>query len=93
MARGAKAKETIGNIIIEALGDKFVQVQDKKIYANADDGGEMVQIAITLTATKNPVNAEPAKTTDSGEDYSPTELSPADRAKVEELKRMLGVID
>lgn len=52
MARGANAKIQVENIIKEAFGANFAGVADKKLYVWADDGGEKVQIAITLTCPK-----------------------------------------
>lgn len=52
MARGANAKIQVESIIKEAFGTNFAGVADKKIYVWADDGGEKVQIAITLTCPK-----------------------------------------
>jgi hypothetical protein len=52
MARGATAKVNVENKIKEAFGASFAGVADKKLYVWADDGGEKVQIAITLTCPK-----------------------------------------
>ena len=53
--RGTLAKENVTKKIKEAFGDAFIGEIDKKIYVTADDGGEKVQIALTLTCPKNPV--------------------------------------
>ena len=52
MARGATAKVSVENVIKEAFGANFAGIADKKLYVWADDGGEKVQIAITLTCPK-----------------------------------------
>ena len=57
MARGNLAKEEATKIIKEAFGDKFIAEADKKLYVWCDDGGEQVQIAISLTCPKNPITA------------------------------------
>ena len=57
MARGAIAKEQTEKKIIEAFGTDYVATVDKKIYVWADDGGERVQIAISMTCPKTPVSA------------------------------------
>ena len=56
MARGATAKISVENVIKEAFGANFAGVADKKLYIWADDGGEKVQIAITLTCPKTNVD-------------------------------------
>jgi hypothetical protein len=61
MARGAIAKEQVEKIIQEAFGDNYLGCFDKKLYVTADDGGQKVQIAITLTCPKNEIEvAAPA---------------------------------
>ena len=103
--RGDLARESVKNTIIEAFSkdDNFIAFLDKKIYVQARDGngGELIQFAITMTMPKTPVAAEPSPTdwTNDGDGTSvapvvaptPVALDPADKAKVEELKRRLGV--
>lgn len=55
MAKGAVAKEKVEKKIAEAFGADFIGNFDKKIYVWANDGGERVQIAISLTCPKTPV--------------------------------------
>lgn len=55
MAKGATAKVNVENKIREAFGADFVGNVDKKIYVWADDGGEKVQICISMTCPKVPV--------------------------------------
>jgi hypothetical protein len=52
MAKGANAKVVVENKIKEAFGNDFIGIADKKIYVWADDGGERVQIAISMTCPK-----------------------------------------
>lgn len=58
-ARGSIAKTNVEKKIQEAFGTDYVGTYDKKLYVNVDDGGERVQIAISLTCPKNPVGAAP----------------------------------
>lgn len=57
MAKGAIAKENIAIKLREVFGADYVGEVDKKHYLWADDGGERVQIAITMTCPKNPIGA------------------------------------
>ena len=61
MKRGDQAREAVKNTIIEAFGANFVDIQDKKIYVNAQDGsgGETIQFAISITMPKTPIAAGP----------------------------------
>ena len=54
--KGTNAKIQVENIIKEAFGANFAGVADRKLYVWADDGGEKVQIAITLTCPKTNVD-------------------------------------
>lgn len=62
MAKGAIAKEAVEKKIIEAFGADYITTVDKKIYVYGNEGGEKVQIAISLTCPKVPIevgNAAP----------------------------------
>ena len=71
MAKGAVAKENVTKILAEAFGSNFIGEYDKKIYVWANDGGEMVQIAMSLTCPKNPIQVDSTVATDAGDwDFS-----------------------
>ena len=71
MAKGAVAKENVVKQLASAFGSNFIGEYDKKIYVWANDGGEMVQIAISLTCPKNPIQVDTSASTDSGDwDFS-----------------------
>lgn len=55
MAKGTIAKTFVENRIKECFGKDYIDIVDKKIYVWADDGGEKVQVAISLTCPKNPI--------------------------------------
>ena len=84
MARGALGKEQVEKKIIEAFGSDYIATIDKKIYVWADDGGERVQIAISMTCPKNPIDggnsSTPISTDGFGLDFDamPTASKPAD---------------
>lgn len=56
-AKGNVAKATVIEKIKEIFGENFIAEVDKKAYVWADDGGERIQIAITLTCPKVPIEA------------------------------------
>ena len=102
--RGELARESVKNTIVDAFSkiNAFVTIQDKKIYVTAKDGpnGEVIQFAIAMTMPKTPVagNDTNPLAADSGTSVEtvsaeriPITLDDADRAKIEELKRALGV--
>lgn len=55
MAKGAIAKENVEKKIAAAFGGNYIGTFDKKIYVMENDGGEMCQIAISLTCPKTPI--------------------------------------
>lgn len=107
MARkGELGREKVKQQIISAFGADFVGEQDKKLYVWADDGGEKVQFAITLTMPKNPIGEVPKNSNDwtstsasvapaSGTVVSPavTEITAEDEATIQELMKNLGIMD
>lgn len=88
--RGEGAKNNVVKKIQEAFGEDFIGIRDKKIYVNAIDSpsNEKLQIAITLTLPKVTIDTVVEDT--NFEDGS-TELSEADKRKVEDLKKILGI--
>lgn len=107
MARGSLAKENITKILADAFGSNFIGEFDKKIYVYANDGGEMVQIAISLTCPKNPIQVDTTITTNAGDwDFSdnpkvnttvavanagPAEITEEEKANIANLLLKLGL--
>lgn len=107
MARGANAKIQVENIIKEAFGENFAGVADKKLYIWADDGGEKVQIAISMTCPKTNVDfgdnaggfVEAGPATGIVGTYAGklvttqpiTEMTPEEEANIAELIKKLGL--
>ena len=98
-ARGATAKVNIENKIREAFGSDFIGVYDKKIYLTADDGGEKVQIALSMTCPKVPVgqvengldfdNMPDAPT--EGTEFKPAEITEEETANIRKMLEELGL--
>ena len=96
MAKGATAKVNVENKIREAFGTDFVGNVDKKIYVWADDGGEKVQICISMTCPKVPVGVG---SENNGIDFdnmpaggSATEFKPAEitNEETENIRKLLS---
>ena len=85
----------------------FVGCYDKKYYFFEEENGEMVQIAISLTYPKNPIQVDTTVTTDAGDwDFSdnpkvnttvavanaaPAEITEEEKANIAELMAKLGL--
>jgi hypothetical protein len=74
MARGSIAKEQVEKVIAKAFGDDWIGIYDRKLYVWANDGGERVQIAISLTCPKVPIEVD--KNIDTGGDWDFTDDGP-----------------
>ena len=102
--RGTKAKENVLEIIKKAFGNDYIGVVDKKIYISAiDDGGERVQIALSMTCPKvmiNTVNTSELSY-NTGRDFSnddvvavapdKVEISDEERENVRKLMQRMGL--
>ena len=107
MAKGAVAKENVIKILADAFGSNFIGEFDKKVYVYANDGGEMVQIAISLTCPKNPIQVDASVSLDDGNfDFTddtpktskiavsaapPAEISEEEKKNIAELMAKLGL--
>ena len=107
MARGAIGKENVTKKIAEAFGENFIGEFDKKLYVWANDGGETVQIAISLTCPKNPIQVDTTVDTDKGDwDFSdnpkvntmvavasaaPAEITEEEKSNIADLMAKLGL--
>lgn len=103
MARGAIAKQKIADKIKEVFGVDYVGESGGKHYVWQNDGGEKVQIAISLTCPKNPIGtvdmssafgdgldfeAEPIVTQTK---FEPAEITPEETQTLAELMARLGL--
>lgn len=55
MARGAEAKEKIAKKLAEVFGEDWIGEYEKKYYVWSNEGGERIQIAISMTCPKVPI--------------------------------------
>lgn len=104
MARGAIAKEAVVNKIKAAFGADFIGEYDKKYYVWAQENGERVQIAISLTCPKVAVEVNPTMQTGdfnfeddapttvvAATTFQPAEITQDERDRVVELMKALGL--
>ena len=97
MAKGAAAKAAVEDKLRAAFGKDFVGVDpsSKKIYVQAEEDGEMVQIAITMTCPKTPftTNTDFSFEGDFSEPttYKPAEITNEELDNVRKLIKELGL--
>ena len=103
MAKGTIAKQNIGKKLQEVFGDNFVGESGGKYYVWENDGGEKVQIAISLTCPKNPIGTvDMSSAFGDGIDFdaapavapakvTPTEITEEERANLAAMMASLGL--
>lgn len=101
MARGAEAKTRVVDMIKEAFGKDFIGEIDKKVYVWAQEGGERIQVALTLTCPKTAVTVatggdynfeDEATAVVPGATYQkPTEITEEEKKNLAELMAKLGL--
>ena len=102
MAKGNIAKQNVTDMIKTAFGADYVGEFDKKIYVWADDGGEKIQVALSMTCPKTWVGTvnEGELNYNTGRNFEDKtrvvapdkrEISDAEREKVRELMRKLNL--
>lgn len=102
MARGSEAKQKVANKLAEAFGKDWIGEFEKKYFVWAEENGERVQIAISLTCPKNPVgqvssNSMELNFENMGEtkaspvNFQPAEITEDERENVRKLMERLGL--
>lgn len=106
MAKGNVAKSLAEKRIIEGLGDAYVGTYDKKIYAEFKEDGQMVQVAISMTCPKVPIEFTKISPTTGKLDFEQKpilgvvadsapqetyEISEQEKENIEELMKRLGL--
>lgn len=106
MAKGQEAKDRVVQKIKEIFGTDFIGEVDKKIYVYSQEKGERVQVALSLTCPKTPVDISgtPIPNFSGGMDfesmdaaiaasksYAPAEISEEEKQTVADLMARLGL--
>ena len=104
MAKGAIAKQQVINKLKTAFGADFIGEYDKKIYVWAQENGERIQIALSLTCPKVPVQIADAPITGdfnfeddapatvvAAAPFQPAEITDEERARVSDMMARLGL--
>ena len=104
MAKGDNAKKQVVEKMRAAFGENWIGEYSKKYYVWAQEGGEKIQVAISLTCPKTPVEISntpitgdfnfeddaPAAVVPSGS-FRPAEITDEERARVVDLMKKLGL--
>ena len=85
MARGSVAKEAVVEKIAEAFGEDFLGAYDKKYFVRAKENGQYVQIAVSLTCPKTPIESFGSM------DFGNNELNFEDGATIQPVKKAMEI--
>jgi hypothetical protein len=102
MAKGAIAKSYVTDKLREVFGADFLGEYDKKIYVQAPENGEMVQIAIAMTCPKTQIEVSNSPVVKNGMmDFTAEapivapqekkEISDEERATIADMMKRLGL--
>lgn len=103
MARGTIAKQQVIDKIKQAFGADYIGENANKHYIWANDGGEKVQIAISLTCPKTPIGTvDMGSAFGDGIDFeaapvvaqttfTPAEITPEEEQTLAEMMAQLGL--
>jgi hypothetical protein len=104
MAKGNIAKNQVVDKIRAAFGADFIGEYEKKYYVWAQENGERIQIAISLTCPKVPVQVAATPITGdynfeddatapvvAASSFKPAEITEEERARVNDLLKKLGL--
>ena len=94
MAKGTIAKESVVLKIREAFGADFIGEVDKKVYLWAEENGEKVQIALSLSCPKNPIGQsfnEENATFNSVDDNKSNEITNEEKENIANLMARLNL--
>ena len=82
MAKGNIAKENLMKMFINAPGIKYCGESDKKYYFWSEENGEPIQIAVSMTCPKTPVEFGNVPTPEGGTSNFEDAPAPAKAAEV-----------
>jgi hypothetical protein len=103
MAKGTVAKQNVVAKLKEVFGENYIGENANKHYVWADDGGEKVQIAISLTCPKTPIGTVDMSSAFGGgldfeaepvlvqTKFEPAEITPEETKNLADLMASLGL--
>lgn len=95
--KGQEAKAKVVKKISDAFGEKYIGEFDKKLYIWSEEDGSPVQICLSLTVPKNPVDTgtvvpeEKIEFTQEIPTVQAAEISEKEKQLAEDLLKRLGL--
>lgn len=95
MAKGTVAKENLIKRFATAVGEDFICERDKKFYFWSTENGERVQVAVSMTVPKTPVECNAPggdlDFSDAPTEAKPVEMGVDEKATLDRLMAELGL--
>ena len=96
MAKGSIAKENLLKRFATAVGEDYICEKDKKFYFWSTENGERVQVAISMTVPKTPVECNAPGgdlnfDTEAPVSAKPVEMGEDEKATLSRLMEELGL--
>ncbi len=96
MAKGSIAKENLLKRFATAVGEDYICEKDKKFYFWSTENGERVQVAISMTVPKTPVECNAPGgdlnfDTEAPASAKPVEMGADEKATLDRLMEELGL--
>ena len=96
MAKGSIAKENLLKRFATAVGEDYICEKDKKFYFWSTENGERVQVAISMTVPKTPVECNAPGgdlnfDTETPAPAKPVEMGADEKATLDRLMEELGL--
>lgn len=88
--KGQEAKGKVIKIISDAFGDKFIGEVDKKLYVWSEEDGMPVQVSLSLTVPKNPVETTATNVPDSNKIEFTQEIPTVQAAEITEKEKQIA---
>lgn len=95
MAKGTIAKENLIKRFATAVGDDFICERDKKFYFWSTENGERIQVAVSMTVPKTPVECNAPggdlDFSDTQTETKPVKMEADEKATLDRLMAELGL--
>lgn len=105
MAKGAEAKAKIANKLAEVFGQDWIGEYDKKYYVWSSESGERIQVCISMTCPKTPIEVATNVASDGDWDWNdfkpagavavanaaPAEITEEEKQNIADLLNKLGL--
>ena len=88
--KGQEAKSKVIKKISDAFGDKFIGEVDKKLYVWSEEDGTSIQVCLSLTVPKNPIETTATVVPDNNKIEFTQEVPTVGAAEITEKEKQIA---